>query len=142
MMTLNAIRLETDWFYHFARNKKINLSAPTIDETGWIPLPEISDWAVTNAVQSGADWFRRRLIIRSTNVCVRYVLHIEHIPENVEIYLNGRFVGSSRGTRHFKVDVTDFVFLGANLLAMKLTCETNTAGGGFGLIRLQPIECD
>lgn len=144
MMTHDEINLITDWLYNFISNKNADYSKPDLNEAGWIPLPELADWSVTNSVQSGADWFRKWFTLHPTEACVRYVLVFERAPEHLMVYINGVNVGSlEAGTiKPLEMDITERVALGENVLAMKLTSTTEKSGGKFARIYLKRILCD
>jgi hypothetical protein len=142
MRNFPEISLEKDWLYYFAENTQSDYSQPKVDDSAWIPLPEISDWVVANSAKSGSDWFRRHVTLEPVADCVRYTLHIDTVPETLAIYVNGKKVGDARTKQTFKVDVTDYVALGENVLAMRLTPRSDNAGGGFDKIRLQPAACE
>jgi hypothetical protein len=142
MMTISAISLDTNWSYLFAGNVRSDYSGADVDDRQWIPLPGITDWVVTKSAQTGADWFRRRVTLTPTEHCVRYIMHIEKVPERVDVYVNGYLVGTVEGKRSAKFDVTDHVFLGENILAIKLTKTSAKYSGFFGRIVLQPEPCE
>jgi len=144
MMTHDEINLITDWQYNFISNKNADYSKPDLSEAGWIPLPELADWSVTNSVQSGADWFRKHFTLTPTEGCVRYALVLERAPEHLMLYVNGANIGSieAGSTKPLELDITERVALGVNVLAMKLTSTTEKSGGKFGRIYLKRIFCD
>jgi hypothetical protein len=129
--------LNDNWVYLFAENQRENYSAPDFDDSAWIPLPQLSDWSVASSVNSGADWFRRAIELTSTEVCVNYELTIGHLPETACVYLNGQLVGNAERNKPFGCDVTSYVALGRNVLAIQLI-YTSEAGGGAGDICLRP----
>ncbi len=139
--SLPEIQLNTDWMYFFASSRGADYSARAMNDAAWIPLLDLTDWSVTNAVQSGADWFRRRVRLVATQNCVRYLLVIDSVPEDVRVYVNGQQVGHVRGMKGFRADVTDQVHLGDNLLAFKLTCSSEKSGGRFGRVALRAVPC-
>lgn len=144
MTTHDEINLITDWLYNFISNKNADYSKPDFSEAGWIPLPELADWSVTNSVQSGADWFRKWFTLHPTENCVRYLLVLERAPEYLTVYINGVNIGSVEAgtTKPLELDITERVALGENVLAMKLTSTTEKSGGKFGRIYLKRIPCD
>lgn len=134
--------LDKDWLYYFASNPQNDYSQPDVNEAGWIPLPEISDWTVANSAHTGVDWFRRHFTLMPMDGCVRYLLQIEVVPENLTVYINGKKVSDTRTKQDFKADVTDYVTLDENIIALRLTPRSNNAGGSFEKIGLQPIPCE
>lgn len=142
MDSFAPILLDDDWRYFFAESQRSDYSDPGVDDSTWIPLPSLADWSVASSKQAGADWFRRTLVLEPTETCVNYILHISKVPETVLVYINGKLAGEAQGNKAFKNDVTPCVALGENTIAMKLISESNTSGGGFGEIRLQPVACE
>lgn len=140
MNTNVLIDINVDWLYFFSNNKVSDYSDVQIDEAVWIPI-DLSDWTVSSNVNSGADWFRRHIQLEPLEGCVRYVLKIERVPEAVTLFVNGKELSQIRGKESYSGDVTNFVALGNNVIAMKLTCTNNEAGGGFGKISLTAIPC-
>jgi hypothetical protein len=138
------INLGTDWLYLFTANTGADYSKLDTKNTAWIPLPQLSDWSVTKTGQSGTDWFRRHIELEPTEDCVRYFLRIERVPEQVVIYLNGTRVDSLSASenRPLHTDVTDFVALGENILALKLTYSSDKSGGAFGRVTLIQTPCE
>jgi hypothetical protein len=141
MDTLTTILLNDNWVYFFAENQRDDYSHVGLDVAGWIPLEKLSDWGVTSSGQGGADWFRCTIALSPTKSCVNYVLQIRNAPQTIAIFLNGQFVDEVPGGESFNGDVTEYVALGENTLAMQLTCLSNACGGSFGSISLQPIAC-
>ena len=144
MMTHDEINLTHDWLYNFTNNTGADYSKLDQAETTWIPLPELSDWSVTNSVQAGADWFRKHFTLDATEGCVRYWLIVERVPEHIALFINGVSVGKveANSAKAPRVDVTEHVALGQNVLAMKLTSTTEKSGGRFGRIYLKRTPCE
>ncbi len=140
MSDFPTISLDTDWLYLFAENHQADYSAPRVDDSGWIPLPELADWTVATSAHTGADWFRRRITLAPLDGCVRYTLSIERAPEALVVYVNGKKLGEAQSP--FRADVTALVALGDNIIALRLIPGAERVGGGFGHIRLQSAPCD
>lgn len=138
------INLGTDWLYHFTTNTSADFSKTEIKETGWIPLPQLSDWSVSKTGQGGTDWFRRRIVLQPTDGCVRYFLRIERVPESVVVYVNGTKVDAAGGgdPKPFYKDITDYVALGTNILALRLSYSSDKSGGSFGKVTLVQTDCE
>ncbi|MDX1994117.1 MAG: hypothetical protein SF029_17150 [bacterium] len=138
---MKPILLDDNWYYFYSDNAKANYVAPDLDDSAWIPLPKLSDWAVSSSVQSGVDWFRRSVPLEPTDACVTYSLQIENVPEATEIFVNGKRVGAAQARKPFNMDVTEFVALGRNLISLRLTTQSTQGGGAFGRVRLLPTLC-
>ena len=134
--------LDDNWAYFFADNRRADYSDANLDVSGWIPLPRLSDWAVTSSDQDGADWFRRVVELGGTDFCANYILRIDTVPKTVSVYVNGKPIGHVQGGQSFQCDITNDVALGRNVIAMQLLCLSNTFGGSFGKIYLQPVPCE
>lgn len=141
MNTNVLIDINVDWLYFFSNNKVNDYSDIHIDEAVWIPI-DLPDWTVSSKVNSGADWFRRHINLEPTEMCVRYVLQIDRVPEAVTVFVNGKELTQIRGEDAYNGDVTNFVALGRNVIAMKLTCTDNQVGGGFGKVSLTAVPCN
>lgn len=141
--TLSIMPLDADWSYLYAENagKKY---AQIHNRPEWIPLPSLSDWSVVSSARFGADWFRREVTIEPLDTCVNYFLKIDHVPENAMIFVNGKLMGQvqSDNIDHLTFDVTNALSLGDNLIAIKLRCNSDSGGGSFENIRLQPVPCE
>jgi hypothetical protein len=142
MNALAATPLDNNWVYFFAENRREDYSQIDLDVSGWVPLEQLSDWAVTSSGQSGADWFRRDVTLEATGSCANYLLHIDRVPQDIHVYVNGTHVGEAEGGQPFHCDVTEYVAMGRNVVAMQLVCVFDACGGGFGKIYLQPVPCD
>lgn len=140
MDTLAPISLNDDWRYHFAEKSTADYSALVVNEARWIPLSRLGDWAV-GAGQGGADWFRKTITLEPTEACVNYLLRMENVPETVTVFVNGHKIGSVTDSKYHAFDVTHAVYIGENVIALRLTCATG-GGGGFGGVYLVPVPCD
>lgn len=134
--------LDNNWVYFFAENRRDDYSEVDLDISGWIPLERLSDWAVASSSQAGADWFRRNVTLEAPDTCMTFVLHIERVPQDIQVYVNGLLVGEAEGGQPFRHDVTEYVAMGRNVIAMQLVCVFDACGGGFGNFYLQPVPCD
>lgn len=136
---MSRVKLNDNWLYRFARNKRNDYSGPAIDPAMWIPLPMLSDWGVSSAVQTGADWFRRDVILPDTTTHMHYMLQIRSVPEQVTVFVNGYRIGVVASGQSFTSDVTPFVNIGHNIVALKVQGGSDSDGGGFGDISLQAV---
>jgi hypothetical protein len=134
--------LNSNWCYLFAENTKASFSGVDVDDSRWIPLPNVTDWTVASSAPQGVDWFRRAVMIEPPGMCANYVLRINRVPEALQVYVNGRLAGEASSGKPFSRDVTDFVAVGRNVLALKLTVSKPNGGGTLGDIRLEQVPCD
>ncbi len=139
MDTLTPISLNEDWRYYFSEQASADYSALVINDSKWIPLLRLEDWAV-GAGQSGADWFRRTVVLEPTEACVNYLLRLENVPDPLTVFVNGNKIGTLTGRSSYSFDVTHSVYIGENVIALRL--GSVTGNGGFGAVHLIPMPCD
>lgn len=68
---------------------------------------------------------------------MRYWLHLDKLPDEAVITLNDRTVGTAQGGKAFAADVTDYVWLEANSLLVRVP-----HAGWSGRAWLQPVPCE
>jgi hypothetical protein len=136
MRQQNMISLNNDWLYFFAENGRQQLEQTDIDLTMWIPLPSLNDWAVSSAMQSGADWFRREINLDDyrQNTIIRLV--VDKTPDEVQVFFNGELLGEVASGRSSAFDISLKVAAGLNVIAMRLVCVSDQGGGSFGGVHL------
>jgi hypothetical protein len=132
--TLPLIPLETGWQCEYFEVE------PNLYEfsDGALKVPYLSDWRCERRFAEGwAAWLQRKFTLEAVDFCVTYWLVVDHAPADARFYLNGKLIGEYRAP--FKVDVTDFVFLEENTIAIRLTCPEQ---GEISGVRLQGTPCD
>ncbi|MFW5708594.1 MAG: sugar-binding domain-containing protein [Chloroflexota bacterium] len=134
------IHLNENWLYLFVENQRSNFSALDLDESMWIPLPLLSDWAVSSSVQSGADWFRRTFKLDDVNRQMNYRLIIDKVPETVRVFVNGELAGEAGGGQAFESDVSRVLREGTNVIAVQLICTSDRGGGVFGEVHIRSLR--
>jgi len=70
-------------------------------------------------------------------ICVSYFLHVLEAPLTAQITINGRVLAAY--VKPFEMDVTDYVWLEDNVIAIYVS---GAAPGKFGDVYLQPVPCD
>lgn len=123
MTALPTISLNTGWQY-------------SADGAAWFPLPALEHWPPPLPAPSDTIDLRCRVSLSPTDVCVRYLLHLEAAPEHTEVSINGWQVGTTHGAS-FSANVTDQVSLGDNVIVLKARRT-----GAFGRVYLQAVACE
>jgi hypothetical protein len=82
-------------------------------------------------------WLERTFNLPMQDECINYMLHIDGVPRDTQLWLNGRDFGEIEAP--FSADVTDLVALEDNLIAFRVL---RGARGKFGAVRLVAIPCD
>jgi len=86
-------------------------------------------------------WLERTFYLHPTEECVRYSLVIEQVHRQAALFVNGQHVADI-GTAHANtIDITDYVALERNTIALRLENVANTGNGGFGDVRLIAQPC-
>ena len=73
------------------------------------------------------------------DVCLRFDLHISAAPSTIMLYLNGRRMGEVDGRQPFVFDVTDFITLEDNQIALRVDCASE---GVFGAVSVKAEPCN
>jgi beta-galactosidase/evolved beta-galactosidase subunit alpha len=138
-LSLNGI-----WRFQYAQSP---IEAPaqfvdmTYDDAGWDRLAVPSHWQLngygaphyTNVIypfaidpprvpsENPTGSYRRRFVVPAAWAGRRQVLRFDGVDSAFELFVNGRYVGFSKGSRvPAEFDVTDFVQTGENLLAVRV----------------------
>ncbi|HYO87092.1 MAG TPA: hypothetical protein VER79_00500 [Candidatus Limnocylindrales bacterium] len=104
------------------------------------PVPSLRAFSCSRRVDEG--WLV--LLTRTfdvppiLDVCLRFDLHMEAAPGPVVVYMNGRRLGEIDGDHPFVCDVTDFITLEDNLIALRVDCAQ---GGAFRDVLLKAEPC-
>ena len=132
------------WRFHYARSP---MEAPAqfadaaYDDTGWDLLAVPSHWQLngygaphyTNVIypfaidpprvpsENPTGSYRRRFVVPASWSGQRHILRFDGVDSAFELYLNGSYVGFSKGSRMpAEFDVTAFIRTGENLLAVRV----------------------
>lgn len=133
MTTLPEISLDDYWHYGY-------FPAVQTDEIGDSypgTLRSITDWAGLEFPRAIA-WVYRTFTLEATDACVRYYLHIASMPQVAFIAINDRKISPPSAPPPYKLDVTDYVTLGENVIGFRVT----GAERAFGHVGLHPVACD
>lgn len=140
MEKITKISLNKNWQYCIADMSE-DFSSPQLDDSDWAYVPTI-DFDLLMRASSDRVWLRQRFDLSPTDVCVRYFLRCAGCSVPMTIYLRGRVVAIYRADEALDVDITDYVSLDDNVLALAIA----PLGSGFDVnlmdMYLQPIACD
>jgi hypothetical protein len=105
-----------------------------------IPVPSLRAFTCSGRLDgTWMAWLTRTFDVPPIlEVCLRYDLHIRAAPGVILLYVNGRRLGEVDGARPFVFDVTDFITLEDNQVALRVDCAQ---GGAFGDVFLKPELC-
>lgn len=144
MINRTDIELNTNWRYRPGDDDDFSLRK--LDDGDWPLLDSLEDWSdiAPHDDDDPVTWLRRTVKLSPLGYCVVYFLDIREVPLHTEIYVNGKLAGAHKpNSGRFAVDVTRFVSLGTNVIALRLQRGGKVRGEpGFGAIRLQAIPCD
>ena len=101
-----------------------------------IPLDE--DWQFDSQADDHVVTARQMFWLEPVDFCVRYFLHVDAEPQVVGVVLNGHDIEVVPQVGTLVLDVTDYVALEENTIALRVARQ----GGAFGGIRLQAVACE
>jgi hypothetical protein len=131
MSTLPSISLDEHWQVRYFPIRTDDL----VDGYAG-SVPAITEWAGLESPDS-IVWIWRPFYLEPTNICVRYYLSIDSRPSATGIVVNDYQLVPPNTPLPLKVDITDYVMLEENIIALRVTSD-----GKFGHISLLPIPCD
>ncbi len=135
---MNNISLETDWRYFPTEIMDAAYGVSELDESSWGVLPQLSDYPRDLIAVSSSLHLRHTFDLEPiSDVCVRIHLHLQHAPNDTQVYVNGWHVGATKSAEVLFADITDYVSLEDNLLLLKLT----RSGDLHGLF-VQRVPCE
>lgn len=141
-MNLPGIRLESGWRFQSAATNDEDAASRAVNDRDWETLPSLENWRQAISAATGFLWLRQTVNLKPFDVCVVYFLHVDAVPGNVSFFVNGHHIGNHRANGGiFAEDVTRYVHLDSNLVAVRLDC-TKIKGEHFSGVRLQPVPCD
>jgi hypothetical protein len=136
MDALPKISLDKDWLCEYYERE------PDVYEfaSSGFHVPSLSAWICSPRYDGGwAAYLQHTFYLEPTDFCVSYILHIDYAPGNIVLFVNGRRLGAFDGSRPFSFDITDYVALEDNSIALGVDCSER---GHFGAVYLQPVPCD
>jgi hypothetical protein len=139
MAALPFISLNTGWTVeYFELDPDLYEFAPDPD-----PVASLADWRCSERYDDRwAAMLRRTFDLEPTETCVTYRLRIERAPGRVVLFINGRRLGEVMAYP-FEFDVTDYVALEQNQIALRVACaECDGYQGFFGAVYLRAIPCE
>lgn len=130
--TIPDISLDSDWRCDYFED------IPTLhDFMPTSPVPSLTQWRFDRTRdENWRAWLEKRFDLPMRDVCVNYVLRIDHVPEGTRLYVNGRAFGEIAAP--MSADVTDYVTLEENVIALRVPSGTE---GAFSDIRLVAVPC-
>lgn len=104
------------------------------------PVPSLRAFSYSGRVDdSWLAWLTRTFDVPPIlDVCLRFDLHITAAPGDIVLYMNGQRLGEVEGREPFVLDVTDFITLEDNQIALRVDCAQ---GGAFGEVVLKAEPC-
>ena len=140
MTQIPKISLNEKWHYRFATEQE-SYSNPAVDDSDWewtlfteVPIPKVSPPAVI--------WLRKRFHLNPMEACVRYYLRCDRNSYPMTVYLRGHAVAQGSNDSYLDVDVTDYVSLDDNVLALEIHADKWDLDTQEAELYLQPIFCD
>jgi hypothetical protein len=131
-----VISLDRDWLCEYFEHE------PDVYElaSSALAVPSLAGWTCSGRYDGGwAAYLQHTFFLEPTDFCVSYFLQIESAPGNIVLFVNGRRLGQFDGSRPFSFDITDYVALEENSLALRVDCGGR---GRFGRVYLQPVPCE
>ena len=138
MKTLPTISLTHDWAYRQTADTDVDYRAAEPDVDTWERLTSLTEMELALSGDKTV-WLRKDFWLHPLDVCVRYHLTIELPSLPLDVYVNGHVAGSCAASS--EVDVTDYVTLDRNRLALKVV----TVGSGSLLLKrivLRAVPCE
>ena len=112
------------------------LEQPNVDDSGWQKLDLPHDWAITGPFRielagetgklpyKGIGWYRKHFTFSGKESDERTYIDFDGAMANAQIWLNGQYVGTwPYGYNSFRLDLTQYLKSGDNLLAVRLDTE-------------------
>jgi hypothetical protein len=138
MTNLNPISLDNDWRYYPTDDVDPTYGSSELDEASWGVLNTLATWPRDLLPRFDTLHLRHTFDLEPiTDVCVRYVLHVEAAPEGTTVFINGWHVGTAQAGKALVSDVTDYVTLEGNVLLLKISKK-----GELRRLWLQAVPCE
>lgn len=121
-------------------NKKLAASggpeAVAFDDSSWRPLSVPHDWGIEGPFRDdlenntgklpwrGIGWYRKHFTMPASDQGKRVFVDFDGAMAHARIWLNGQYVGTwPYGYNSFRMDLTPFLKIGENVLAVRLDTE-------------------
>ena len=131
------------------------LENPALDDSAWRQVNTPHDWGVENPFRAdlpnntgklpwaGIGWYRKTLTLAKADNGRRIFLDFDGAMSHPKVFVNGKLAGEwAYGYSSFRVEITDFVKPGANVVAVRLDNPANSSrwypgGGIYRHVRLE-----
>ncbi len=140
MTNLPKISLDEKWLYQFATTDD-DFSMPTIDDSDW-EWTTFTSIAVPKVSPPEIIWLRKRFELNPAEACIRYFLRCDDGAYPMKVYLRGEIVAESGNDSYIDVEVTDYLSLDDNVLAIAIYASKWDLDPQDSELYLQPIFCD
>jgi hypothetical protein len=133
----SPLELDLDWLVFPPADADPAYGASLLDDSTWDALESVSDWPVDRLGDRDGVQLKRRFDLEPIGeVCLRFVLQLDHAPAGTQVYINGWHTGTTESGKALISDVTDYVTLEANLIHLKLVRREVLSG-----LRLVAMPC-
>lgn len=140
MTQIPKISLDEKWRYHYATASD-NFSNPNINDSDW-EWTTFTGLDMPKVAPPEAIWLRKRFHLNKSEACLRYFLRCDDSSLPMTVYLRGQKIAELGNDANLDVDVTDYVSLDDNVLALAIHAEKWDLDPQQAEIYLQPIFCD
>ena len=117
--------LAADW--RFLLSDASGAEAASFDDAGWAAVSVPHTWNALDGQDGGDDyhrgvgWYRRRVVVPAERTQRRFYLQLDAANTVATVFVNGLALGEHRGGySSFRVDVTDALVTGENVLAVRV----------------------
>jgi hypothetical protein len=98
-------------------------------------------WTHTRSAQDSSVVFTKKFDLKRVDYCVNYRLQIDRLPAETSVQVNGQPVVMQDDGEVLSADITYFVALGKNLLAITMRLAGSASETPFGSVQLQMMPC-
>ncbi|MBZ0280969.1 MAG: hypothetical protein K8L97_09520 [Anaerolineae bacterium] len=134
MMNLTPTQLDLDWQYQLSRS----LETEQALKSDWAQLKQLEMWDGKKLSSYPVAYLRRLFDLQPIDdVCIRYWLHIDHAPDETQVWINAFEAGQTWAGEAFRVDVTDYISLENNEILLRVYQQ-----GSIGKLWLEPVPCE
>lgn len=105
----------------------------TVDDKGWKTMNQPGDWEWSGLpTLDGVVWFRQDVVVPEGANLQKITLYMDSVDDNDSTFINGQFVGSTRGGKPRAYAIPDGLLKpGRNAVAIRVT-DTGGSGGLMG----------
>lgn len=134
MMSENPVLPLDNWYWRYVSDR--------VDITDTLPFEgKLLSWQAEKPIPGWWLWCFSRFFLEPTEMCVHYWLHADDVPGLVTVDVGGRRVGEG-GMGPLSLDVTDYVTLEHNEIALMLDLSVVQPGAHFGRVWLEAVPCE